>query len=588
MNESITILFVGLGPVDRESLELTREAEAIQRALLATEYGRRFGLIQRWLTEAHELPGLLMEHRPRIVHFGGHGTGEGGLDFHGAGGRASPAACKDIAEAFRLIEGVCCVVVNACYTAELARQIADHVDATVGMNNEISDGDAIAFAAGFYQALGHGKDLATAFDLGRLRVSPPQRGVSPCKLHLREGFDASRLRLHETRGGVDGDWLDRLRRGIAAVNAPPGFGLLGVSPRSGVTIEALFVGPLLDLMPGGAYTVLDSLAGFCDENGNGNFLCFEDFEAAWRGTLATWPDAPASPLRVVVRGGPGSGKSTLCRYLSVRAASADGPLPLLFQVRRWMNEGRLGILEHLAQQATEILRIPTTASQLETLCARGQAQLFIDGFDELPAAEHASLRERLHGVAEAYPAMPILVTSRPALAAGSRLGLDGFVELRLEPFTEEQVLLFAARWGEGLINSTGAGLRAALEADPHAMHLARIPLFAALLAVIHARGQRLPARRATLYAQCIEGILVAWPRQQPSRRLPESTEDHLGPVLEELALAIQSRRDDNFAASLGFSKVSLDDERIDLRLAEGLARARPELGEGDRRVLLRE
>jgi hypothetical protein len=277
----------------------------------------------------------------------------------------------------------------------------------------------------------------------------------------------------------------------------------------------------------------------------------------------------------------------ICRHLVVRAANGNGPLPLLFRVSDWADGTRRGILEHIALWATDVLCVPTTAGQLEALCSAGSAQLVVDGFDELPLAEHRILCDRLNGFASTYPAMPILVTSRPALTAASKLGLDGFVELQLALFTDEQLRAFATRWGERLVHSTSESLWRALEAEPHAMHLARIPLFAALLAFIHARRGQLPVRRTQLYERCIEQMLVVWPEQQHARPLPEPTGDHLRPILEDLALVIQSRRDDDRFAVFGFSNVSLADEDLDERLAEGLSRSRPETDEGERRALRR-
>jgi hypothetical protein len=58
------------------------------------------------------------------------------------------------------------VVLNACYSEGQAQAIAEHTDCVVGMSDAIGDQAAIRFAASFYQALGYGRDVKTAFDLG--------------------------------------------------------------------------------------------------------------------------------------------------------------------------------------------------------------------------------------------------------------------------------------------------------------------------------------------------------------------------------------------------------------------------------------
>ncbi len=52
-----------------------------------------------------------------------------------------------------------------------ARAIAGHIDCVIGMSDTIGDKAAVSFAAAFYQALGFGKDIKTAFDLGSVQIN---------------------------------------------------------------------------------------------------------------------------------------------------------------------------------------------------------------------------------------------------------------------------------------------------------------------------------------------------------------------------------------------------------------------------------
>ena len=58
------------------------------------------------------------------------------------------------------------MVLNACDTAPQAAGIARSIPCVVGMTREIEDDPAIAFAAGFYQAIGFGMSVQMAFDMG--------------------------------------------------------------------------------------------------------------------------------------------------------------------------------------------------------------------------------------------------------------------------------------------------------------------------------------------------------------------------------------------------------------------------------------
>src|SRR5207342_2538348 len=62
-------------------------------------------------------------------------------------------------------------VLNACYSEEQAKAIAKHVDCVVGMTTAVGDDAAIEFATAFYRALGFGRDVQTAFDLGTNQIA---------------------------------------------------------------------------------------------------------------------------------------------------------------------------------------------------------------------------------------------------------------------------------------------------------------------------------------------------------------------------------------------------------------------------------
>ena len=119
-----------------------------------------------------QLQELLLKHRPQVVHFSGHGSGDGEIIL--ADGRGEPHAVTPdaLAETFRLLRGdLRCVVINACHSQPQAEAIAHHVAGVVGMAAPIEDRAAIAFSTAFYRALAFGEDLQNAFDLARNRAS---------------------------------------------------------------------------------------------------------------------------------------------------------------------------------------------------------------------------------------------------------------------------------------------------------------------------------------------------------------------------------------------------------------------------------
>ncbi|BAY32115.1 hypothetical protein NIES2107_40010 [Nostoc carneum NIES-2107] len=67
-------------------------------------------------------------------------------------------------------EQIHCVVLNACYSEAQAKAIANHIPFVIGMNQAIGDKAAIAFAVGFYKALGANYSVEKAYRFGCVEI----------------------------------------------------------------------------------------------------------------------------------------------------------------------------------------------------------------------------------------------------------------------------------------------------------------------------------------------------------------------------------------------------------------------------------
>lgn len=104
---------------------------------------------------------------PQIVHFSGHGTSYGELCFESEIGKVMPVSADALASLFRLMaDEVKCVILNACFSELQAQSVAAHIGYVIGMNTAIGDRAAIAFAVGFYKALGAGRTIPEAYEFG--------------------------------------------------------------------------------------------------------------------------------------------------------------------------------------------------------------------------------------------------------------------------------------------------------------------------------------------------------------------------------------------------------------------------------------
>jgi len=163
----VPILLVASDPTDLARLRLGKEAREIKSRLQNAKGGNRFTFHPMFATRPIDLIEELLSRRPEIVHFAGHGTRDGTICLENDSGQMHRVTPSALSELFKELRGIRCVLLNACYSEIQAREIARHVDYVIGAQSTIPDDSAIAFAIGFYQALGSDCSIEEAYRLGR-------------------------------------------------------------------------------------------------------------------------------------------------------------------------------------------------------------------------------------------------------------------------------------------------------------------------------------------------------------------------------------------------------------------------------------
>lgn len=169
MNDSSTlksILLLAANPKGTVNLRLQEEEREIRERLRLAGYGK-VPINSTGATRTRDIQQAMLDFKPQIVHFTGHGAGKDGLAFEDGTGQLKLVDSYALANLFKLFSSrVECVVLNACYSQVQAEAIAQHIDYVVGMNQAIGDDAAIEFAVGFYTALGAGESVEFAYKLG--------------------------------------------------------------------------------------------------------------------------------------------------------------------------------------------------------------------------------------------------------------------------------------------------------------------------------------------------------------------------------------------------------------------------------------
>jgi hypothetical protein len=171
VDSQVKVLYLAANPKDTAPLRLDEEIREIDTAFRHAEYRNRFDIRQHFAVRVMDLQSHLLRHQPTIVHFSGHGSSSSKIILEDVTGNSQGVTPRALGQLFAVLkDNIKCVVLNACYSEEQAKAIAEHIDCVVGMTTAIGDKAAISFATAFYQAIGYGRDIQTAFELGCVQI----------------------------------------------------------------------------------------------------------------------------------------------------------------------------------------------------------------------------------------------------------------------------------------------------------------------------------------------------------------------------------------------------------------------------------
>lgn len=173
--ERPVILVLTARPVQNgiQDLNVDLEEREIVEELQRVPFGDRIDLRLRPAAAVDNLLNDLLENRPSVLHFSGHGLVEG-IIIEGPERTARIANEKALVRMCQLPEiqsGLRLLVLNACLTGVQASALAQSVPAVIGTLDSVQDAAAIAFARGLYNSLGRGMSIGSAFAAGVASVS---------------------------------------------------------------------------------------------------------------------------------------------------------------------------------------------------------------------------------------------------------------------------------------------------------------------------------------------------------------------------------------------------------------------------------
>lgn len=165
-----TILILVANPQGSAGLNLLPEVRNLQEAIQRSLNKEWFAIEWRVAVQEEDLRRHILDIKPQIIHFCGHGTKEG-LVIHDENNQVKLLSNEFLADLLKnFSDRLECLVLNACETEPLAEAVSKYLNYAIGMNREVKDRSAIAFSEAFYDAICAGETIETAFEIGKNAV----------------------------------------------------------------------------------------------------------------------------------------------------------------------------------------------------------------------------------------------------------------------------------------------------------------------------------------------------------------------------------------------------------------------------------
>jgi energy-coupling factor transporter ATP-binding protein EcfA2 len=228
---------------------------------------------------------------------------------------------------------------------------------------------------------------------------------------------------------------------------------------------------------------------------------------------------------LVILGDPGSGKSTLQKYLATQIVGLrksdhvlKNIIPIFFRLADYSDfykQNKKSIYEfitnHFDNQYQHIYRESFEYSNMLIL---------MDGLDEIAETPlRLKVTEQVMDLIARYPNNRYIVTSRVVGYQESKLG-GAFAHYKLLPFRKEEIQIFSDQWYKSIANHTDRNFKHSKQQsenlynsifrNPSVLKLATNPLLMTIISMIHYQGKKLPSKRVELYEISTETFLEHW------------------------------------------------------------------------------
>ena len=246
-------------------------------------------------------------------------------------------------------------------------------------------------------------------------------------------------------------------------------------------------------------------------------------------TIETIPaqEAVAKHQKLMLLGKPGAGKTTFLQHLAlecVRGNFKADCIPVVIFFRTFIAQAEesrdfslLGYLERFWGNYNLSLE------EIISLLQQGKVLILLDGLDEIPQKYEQNVFQQIQQFSQVYYQNLFIITCR---LAGQQYRFNGFTYVELADFNPTQVEIFAKRWFVATAEDDRTGenkaqqfLEQLQDKNNQAIReLVSTPILLNLICSVFQERLSFPDKRARLYQEGLDILLVRWDRSRGIER----------------------------------------------------------------------
>lgn len=160
------VLIIATNANINSELELGKEIREIKNALYSSPCRELYSVSDICSARPMDIRRTILRERPEYIHVCGHSAKDEGVIIQDYADNEQFLDSSTLKEFFGLFsDSIHCILLNTCYSSEIAKNISEEINYAIGMKNKIRDEDAIEFALAFYDGIFSGENIEISFRL---------------------------------------------------------------------------------------------------------------------------------------------------------------------------------------------------------------------------------------------------------------------------------------------------------------------------------------------------------------------------------------------------------------------------------------